>query len=331
MIPRLAKELFTAYPVDKRTGEISPVYCPTILDNDLIFKIFFFDETAGYTIPKSDKNHYYFEELPFYYEDIPVMLMHVYDYANPRWGTQYRYDFGSGKRNFNTKYRESRTPSSNFKENYRKVQSMVKVSLKNNSAEFTTRIILSGQYSTLTRCVYCDKPLDSTINPKYLEPVWDIAENVQLKAIKPGHPLIYYPFKTTINAQYAVNDIIKEKDGQFEINTGKWFKIIYSDNSVEPRFLDYYPDFLGADKYSYLIEFDQPILLLSSQEKQELTTDFAHICYSVEQTGENKILLNCNYDVLAGRVGKNNYNFVRQINETISSLEKEIIVFKISE
>lgn len=319
MIPRLAKEFFTAYPVDKRSGEISPIYCPTVYDNDLFFKVYFNDGTASYVIPKSDKNHYYFEELPFYYEDIPVMLMHV-------------YDFRGYKVNFNTKYRESKTPASGFKENYRKVQSMVKINLKNSSADFMTRVILSGQYSTLTRCVYCDKPTDSTINPKYLDPVWNIADNVQIKSVKPGHPLIYYPFKTTITAEYTVNDITQEKDGQLEINTGRWLKIIFSEsNKNSPRILDYYANFLGSDKYSYMIEFDQPIQLLSSQDNQEFTNDFAHICYSVEQTGENKILLNCNYDVLAKRVGKDKYSLVRRINEIISSLEQERIVFKIVE
>ena len=332
MIPRLAKDLFTAYPVDKRTGEISPVYCPTILDNDLIFKVLFVDGTAGYVIPKSDKNHYYFEELPFYYEDIPVMLMHVYDYANPRWGTEYRYSFGSGKRNFNTKYRESKTPSSSFKENYRKVQSMVSINLKDNQADFMTRIILSGQYSTLTRCVYCDKPVDSTINPKYLEAVWDIADNVELKALKPGQSLIYYPYRTTINAQYVVPDIVQKKDGQFEINTGNWLKMVFVEtDSNKIRFLDYYSDFLGADHYSYMIEFDQPILLLNSVEKQELKNEYAHIYYSVTQTAENKILLTCSYDILAKRVGKENFSLVKKINELILSIEKEKIVFRIAE
>ena len=338
MVTKLTKDLLTAYPIDKRVGTISPTYCPTVNNNDLIYNVIFNDGTAGYVIPKSDKNHYYFDELPFYYEDIPVMLIHIYDYANPTFiysedydftSAFYPFDYGSGRRNYNTNYRWTQTPSSNMKENYRKVQSMVNIDLENNRADFRTRLILSGQYSTLTRCVYCNKPIDSTINPKYLEPVWDIAEAVQVKKVKPGHPLIYYPFKTTISAEYSVNDIVQNKEGQFELKPAKWFKIIWNEvNTSEVRFLDYYPDFVGSDQYSYMIVFDKPVVLISKHSKKEVSNDYARFCFEVSQTEENKILLTCNYNIKVQHVEKKNYNKVAEINAAISALKQEKIIFK---
>ena len=83
MVPKLGLDLFTAYPIDKRTGEISSIYNPTVKENDILFAIQFTNESLGFVIPKSDKNHFYFEELPFYYEEISVLLLHIYDYSNP--------------------------------------------------------------------------------------------------------------------------------------------------------------------------------------------------------------------------------------------------------
>ena len=321
MVPKLGLDLFTAYPVDNRVGEISPQYNPTVKENDLLFAVVLNDQTLGFVIPKSDKNHYYFEELPFYYEEIPVLLLHYTDYPS-------RLD----KRNFNTDFRQYTTPASNWKDNYRKIQSKVSIDLKNNTAEFQTRVILSGQYSTLTRCVYCSKPVDSTINPKYLEPIWNIADNVEIKNVKPQHPMIYYPFKTTITAGYVASNLLAVEGNQYTLKPGSWFKMIYSqDICNETRFLDYYSDFIGSDSYSYMLEFDKPIKLISSQDAINVTNNYGHFSFLIKQIGENKILLNCNYNILAKKITKDSIGFVKEINQAISVLDQNEIVFELAE
>ena len=329
VIPRLTTGFLTAYPMDKRVGEIGPYDCSSVLANDLMFMVVFNNATTGYVIPKSDKNNYYFGELPFYYENIPVMLMLLSDYAvlGFPYITTARED---GKKNFTIDYHEGKTPHSSYSDNYRKIQSMVKISLENKNADFQTRIILSGQYSTLTRNIYFNRPLDSTINLKYLDPIWNISDNVEVKNIKPGHPQIYFPFKTTILANYSVDNIIQKKDSTFELSPGRWFKLVYyKTKDDQPRFLDYYPDFPGTDRYSYLLEFDKPVMLLGKDKRYDIKNDYAHFCFYVKQIGENKILLVCDYDIYGGKVPSKYFQLVKEINKDITAMKQEKIEFKL--
>lgn len=317
IVPRFDLDIFTAYPVDGRVGQISPQYNPTIKDNDLLFGIALKDNNLGFVIPRSDKNYYYFEEVPFYYEDIPVLLLHFLDFPNQL-----------EKRNFNTDFRKIYTPTSGFKDNYRKIQSKVSVDLENNLAEFQTRIVLSGQYSTLTRNVYSSYPVDSTVNPRYQDPIWNISDNVKVSEYKQEHPNIYYPFKTTINARYEQSELIHTDNSQYILEPGNWFKLIYWDDIlVNTRFLDYYPDFVGSDSYSYMLEFDNPVKLVSDNSDVEISNQYGHFSFVVKQMSEKNILLNCNYNIFSRKVDKDSIGLVKEINQAIIDLqESEFII-----
>lgn len=321
IIPGLGLDFFTAYPVDIRVGEISPQYTSTVKDNDLMIGVAMNNKTLGFVIPKSDKNSYYFEELPFYYEGIPVLLLHYTDFPNQL-----------EKRNFNTNFRTVNTPNSGWKDNYRKVQSKVNVSLENNEIDFQTRVMLSGQYSTLTRNVYNNLPVDSTINPKYFDPVWNISNDVSLKKTNTEHPQIFYPFKTTITLNYDSKNLIESKDSSFNISVGSWFKpIFYEGISNDTRFLDYYPDFIGSDNYSYMLEFNKPIKLADKTYDTKILNDYAHLSFTIKQISENKLLLTYNYSILTRKVEKENIHQVKEINRMIDDIRKMKINIKVAE
>ena len=103
-----------------------------------------------------------------------------YDFSERFVSSEYT---SGGKRNFNLDFRESKTPISNPKDNFRKVQIMANVDIDNNHTDFKARVILSGQYSTLTRYAYFGKPVDSTINKKYFDPVWNISDKIRLDEV----------------------------------------------------------------------------------------------------------------------------------------------------
>ena len=341
MIYKLARDVFTGYPIDKRSGEISRIYCPTINSDDLMFLTIFQNGSGSYVIPRSDKNHYYLDEMPFYYEGIPVLLLHVYDYSNPRLIFPEDYDFttdyyaidpGRTGRNFNTEFRSMITPASNSKENYRKVQSKVAIDSKSGAAAFETRIILSGQYSTLTRCVYCDKPVDSTINPMYFEPIWKASEGTVLDDLKPAKRETTFPFKTQIVSQSNANDIAQNRDGLITMNPGEWMKLVITDaNEDKPRFLDYYTDFVGSDQYSYMLEFSTPVELLDFHEDISISNEYASLVYSVKQISEKKILVACKYSIRAEKVPSEKYNLVLDIHNAIRELPANELVVKVIE
>ncbi len=318
MVPKLGLELYTAYPVDIRVGEISPHYTATVKDNDLLFGVALKNNTLGFVVPKSDKNHYYFEELPFYYEEIPMLLLHYLDFPN-------RLE----KRNFNTNFRKVTSPASRWKDNYRKIQSKVNVDLQEKTTKFQTRIILSGQYSTLTRCVYLSLPIDSTINVQYHEPIWNVTEDVNLVNNKPQHPNIYYPFKTTITAEYIANDLVTTNNNNYQLELGNWFKMVYHKNiNFETRFLDYYPDFIGSDNYSYMIEFDKPIKITSDIENIEITNKYGHLSFAIKQLSNNKLLVTCNYSILSKVVKKSSIGMVKELFDAITKINGTKISFQ---
>jgi len=321
MIQKLGLNSFSAYPVDKRVGEISPQYNATVKDNDMFFAVILNDNTVGYVIPKSDKNLYYFEELPFYYEEIPVLLLHNNDYPNRHI-----------KRNFNTDFRKIITPISKWKDNYRKIQSKVRVNLADQNLHFQTRIILSGQYSTLTRNNYLDRPIDSTINPRYNNLIWDISENVVLTKLTPTQPIIYYPYKTTISCEYTADDILEKESDKFILKPGNWFKMIHWDDiNSDLRSLNYYPDFVGMDTYTYMLEFEEPVLMEADSDTIDVTNRYGHLSFSASQITDKQILLSCRYSIQSKEVLASEINLVEQINNSISMLNEKSVVFEIPE
>ncbi len=322
LVPRLGMNLLTAYPIDKRVGEISRLYNSTVKDNDLIFAVLLNNLTFGLVIPRSDKNNYYFGEVPFYYEEIPVMIMDVSDFIN-------RSQLG-GKRNYNQVFQKWMTPITSWEDNYRKVQSKVSINLEDNKAEFQTRVILSGQYSTLTRFVYIDKPIDSTINPKYHEPIWNVADDIKITKVKTTQPLIYSPFKITVMSEYNSNSLISFDNNQYKLKLGNWFKMIYNDDILETtRFLDYYPDFIGSDSYSYMVEFDKPINLVSIPDTFDINNKYCHFSLSFKQIDKQRILFNCTYNILSKRIEKDSIGLVKEINQQIIKLKQSEIKFEI--
>ncbi len=321
VIGKFGLNTYTAYPVDSRMGEIGPFYTATVKDNDLLFAVVLKNVTFGLVIPKSDKNHYYFEEFPFYYEGIPVLLIHYTDYPNEL-----------EKRNFNTKYREISTPVSNWKDNYRKTQSQVTINIDNNQAWFKTRVILSGQYSTLTRAVYDDKPIDSTINPQYFKPVWDISPTVNVSKLEPAHPSIFYPFKTSIALEYSVDDIFNKKGDAYTLNPGRWVHLIQGGHMTgKPRLLDYYPDFIGCDTYTYMIEFDKKINIDEQNKTASVKNDFAHLGYTVKQIDSHKILITCRYSVQSRMIAADDIANVEQIQKAINEIAGKELIIRVTE
>jgi hypothetical protein len=334
MVLRLAQDIFTAYPIDKRAGRISQTYCSTVFDNDLMYTVLFDDGSLCYVIPRSDKNHYYLDELPFYYEDIPVLLLHAHDYANYDFNQVFvsNEDGSGGRRNFNTEYREIRTPASNPKDNYRTVQAMANVNLENQQTSFMARVILSGQYSTLTRCAYCSKPVDSTINEAYHDPVWNVSENATLEQIDLKHPDLYYPFKTQIQLKFSSEDLVHSNDSMIVMDIGSCLKLICEEQLCSgPRYQDYYPDFQGCDRFSIMIAFNQPVKLLEGETSTEIKNQYAHLVYSAKQTAENKILVICNHSVLAPMVPSEEFDLVKEVVLAIADIKKMKLKLKVAD
>jgi hypothetical protein len=279
MILKLGLNFFTAYPVDIRSGEMSEKYFAPMYDNDVAFATILKTNILAFVLPFSEINQYLCEELPFYYEDIPVILINS-------------YDFGSYKLNMLDTARIIRTPPSRFADNFRKIRGLVSINLDSGTADFRTSISLSGQYSTLCRFSYLNKPTDPSINPQYNQKVWEFGQDVYLKNLNVAKTDLFFPFSTSITADYSCNSLVEKTYDGYSISIKNWLNhVIPSDYDTLFRFTDFYPDFLGSETYIFQLVFDQNISLTNTIQNISINNDFGSFTFSIQQQAENKIIV----------------------------------------
>jgi hypothetical protein len=279
MIPRFGYGFVNAYLIDKRIGAVSARYFASLHDNDVLFAVPLYENSISYVIPTSDRNHYYFEELPFYYEDTPAIIIHP-------------SDFKGYKRNYYDSLRVVNTPGSAYSENIRNTSCMAEVNTEKLTVSFTGKTNISGQYSTLTRSNYLGKLPDKTINPLYLKRFWEIGGLVKPATFAIANNDYVFPYKTTVSATFQSNGLRKTSDGNFELEVTDWFShIIYPDLSSANRTTDFYPDFQGSDKYFYMLTFDKNIELIDTPAKINIENKLGTYIFNVQQTDKNKLLV----------------------------------------
>lgn len=319
LLPKLGNFFFTAYSSDSRSGYISQQYYAPMLDNEFMFASVLNNNSLAYTMPKSDKRNLYCEELPFYYENAPVMLL-------------FTYDFAGYKRNFSEVLRVLTLPGSTAKDNCRKVNCMAKVNISNGEINFNTRISLAGQYSTLTRFSYNGGPIDSTINPIYHNKVWELGSVCSIDKVEVGNTECFYPFKTSINANYSHAGLISTKGDNIEVDLSGWIMHpVFENFNGENRYTDFYSDFPGSDTYSYMIEFDEAVSIVQSPENIQFDNNFGTYEFSIKQIDDHKLLINSYYLVKSFVVKKENISQVSTIFNAIEKNKQSKLVLKVKD
>jgi hypothetical protein len=313
MLSKLGLQYFTAYVADSRSGAMSVEYYAPVYDNELLFAPILKNNTLAYLLPKSDCRNLYCEELPFYYENAPVLLI-------------YTYDFAGYKRNFNELVRIVNTPGSAHTDNFRKINSMANINLDANTIAYETKISLSGQYSTLTRANYTKDGTDSTINKRYHKKVWEIEGEAAISEVLPGPADLYFPYHTSIEATYKVMDAIKMEDDHYALDVGKWTgHIIYENFISASRQTDFYPDFLGSDLFAYMLVFDREVSLESEQKNISIDNEFGIFNYNIRQVSPTRILLNSYFLTKQPQIKASRTAMVEEIYKSIEASENTIL------
>ena len=313
MLSKLGLQYFTAYVADSRSGAMSIEYYAPVYDNELLFAPILKNNTLAYLLPKSDCRNLYCEELPFYYENAPVLLI-------------YTYDFAGYKRNFNELVRIVNTPGSAHTDNFRKISGMAEINFDDNTIAFDTKISLSGQYSTLTRTNYTSLGTDSTVNKRYHKKVWEIGGETEIRALHTGQTDLYFPYHTTIEAAYEVKGLISEEDDHFAIDVGKWTgHVIYENFISENRQTDFYPDFLGSDSFAYMLVFDREVSLESEQKNISIDNEFGIFTFNIKQVSPTRILLNSYFLTKQPQIKASKTSIVEAIYKSIAAAENTIL------
>ncbi len=289
MIHRLGYGYVNAYLMDKRIGAVSSRYFASMHDNDVLFAIPLAENIISYVIPPSDRNHYYFEELPFYYEDTPAIIIHY-------------SDFKGYKRNYYDSLRVVNTPGSAYSENVRNTSCAAAVNTDKLDITFSGKTNISGQYSTLTRSIYLGKLPDNKINPCYSHKFWEIGGLVKPAVFSIVNNDYVFPYKTTISGVYQSSALRKTGDSTFEIDISDWFRhVTYPGLSSGNRVTDFYPDFQGSDKYFYMLSFDKNIELLDIPAKINIENKLGSYVFNIQQTAKDKVLITSFY-ITKGKV-----------------------------
>jgi hypothetical protein len=318
MIPRLGYRFMNAYLADKRVGTVSTSYYAPLHSNDVLFGIPV-NDNISYVIPTSDHNHYYFEELPFYYEDVPAIML-------------YPSNFKSFRRNNYDSTRIVTTPGSLFSDNLRNVSCMADINTTTLNLTFSSRLILSGQYSTLTRSIYLGNSPDMTINPLYHKKLWEIGGVEKPVSFSITGNEYSFPYKTTIIGNYVSNALKKENDSIFEIDVANWFNhIIYPELTSENRTTDFYPDFTGSDKYFYQLSFDKEIKLVDSPSFINIQNSLGTYVFNIAQNDKNKVLITSFFITSNNKIPAASINDVAEIYNAIKSRKEFKIKFNVKQ
>lgn len=235
-----------------------------------------------FVIPKLRELGYRMNEFPFYYEnELALMVPQNLPYSDYVQKKEAEVGFVAISAN-------------SGQDNVRNTSIRVAVSLGNNVADFSARVNLMGQYSTMMRGYYLKGYVDSSVSEKYHQRVCDIGADVNVSELEKVSEEKDFPFKTVFKSIYTKNKLLKElSPNEYALSMRNWFNhIIPDDFSAKGRLLSYYPDFKGTDTYKYLIEFDQPVTLLNAADfKTDIQNVLGRLTINVEQYQPNAILV----------------------------------------
>ncbi len=310
-------DYFTAYLSDKRCGVIDNQYFKPMLHNDMLMVSSLKDSSLHWFNPKHSKFTLLLNELPFYYENTTARLVHFSDWA--------------GKdQPINEQFREIKTPNSELVHNYRRCSALGQISLDSKIIQFETKIDLSGQFSTLTRGVYKFDEIDPSINPLYGEKIWEIGREVFGLRLTTNLVNDEFPFNANVTAHYSFNDLVNIEGEIASISLSNWFKhVINKGLNTKKRCLDYYPDFMGKDNFSYLLRFNQAVLLVDSVDIQ-IINNFADYRFQIVQRDAQTVLITSSLFLQNERIPAEKIGDVLEIFQAIQRSNTFILRLKLN-
>ncbi len=306
---------FTTYLCDSRSGELNDVFFGPMYDSDYLLTVLLKNNSIQYIYPKKAQFGYYLNELPFYYEDTKARLVHLNDYRNI-------------KQAMSESQREIKLPNSTMADNIRRNSILVEINLDSLSAHFTSKIHLSGQYSTLIRGLYLNNYQDESVNPLYNKKIWEMNDQVEVVNQETTVEKKEFPFSTTVKAEYICNDLIEVKEDTMTLNLTDWFNhIIYPNFDTTGRQLDFYPDFRGIDSYVYYIQFNKDVRLIESIKNIKINNAFGELIINVVQANPNTIKLSSSFKTISDSVDVHHMAAVQEIFDNLQRLNQGNLFF----
>lgn len=280
-----------------------------------------------YFPPKKNDFGYYINEMPFYLQATPYILV-------PQ-TIEYKLSYLPDAALMNkviSKFLYHKTPNSTEFNNIRVSNVLANVSLDSSKVTFDAKLKLLGQFSTMQRGYYQYNYIDSTVNPKYHQMISDIEPNVKLLHKDLVSQSKDFPFECNLRLKYLSGNIVNENpDGSYSINLQNWFNhIIYEDFSAKNRVMSFYPDFRFQDSYSYYIKFDHNIEVLNAKDFEiNITNALGRYMIKLTKMQPNVIRLKSIFKVLTDTVEAKKVSDVEDIYSEIQDLNNHFLKIKI--
>jgi len=259
--------------------------------------------------PKNHQFGHHMNELPFYYEGCPIILI-------PQREPEQRII------NLGIAYLPEliyiNTPSSNESENTRKVMSMVNVNLNEQKVEFNTKLSLTGQFSTLTRGFYTSEYIDSSINKQYYRKVYQLSPKSKLIEMTKTSEDSIFPFKTNFQMKYADAGLLtKKNDSVFVFKLTEFMQHVLEQNIDTNAFNSFYPDFKQTDVYRYFVKFNHPVKLQEPNLNITIDNSLGKYVFSVSQKSETDIMVESYLQISSDKVTQYKLKDVYTIGELV--------------
>ncbi|MEQ8324129.1 MAG: hypothetical protein RIC15_04710 [Vicingaceae bacterium] len=296
------EQFYSAFLIDKRSGEISDEFFQPTFDNDFLLANYFGENALDFMFPKRSEFGWFYNELPFYWEDCKTRLVHISDYA-------------AYKQPISDVFRTGITPISKAEENRRSTLSKVVVDTDGDSLHFATQVQLSGQYSTLCRAAYMELEGDASVDQSYNTPVWEKVRSekhlVEQSALF-DHP----PYQSEFNCTYS--SAVEKGSASTKLSLeGLIDHVLPYEGDV--RYLSYYTDFKGEDVYTYEFQFPRPVSM-KKIDPINISNEFAVYSFYAEQVSANILRLQSSLSVKSDVLPSGDYEKIRQIKKAIKSL-----------
>jgi hypothetical protein len=297
---------YSAFVIDKRFGVFSANYFQPSFDNDYLLAIYLGERNFDLILPKRHRYGWYYNEIPFYWEDCEAKLVHVNDYATRNYPI--KEDVSTFRTNLNP-----------AKDNRRLHHFNATVDLDLDTIHFRGEVSLWGQYSTMCRSTYIHGYIDPSVNKNYNVPLWKAIDDNQAVESSLSHISSDYPFQAVFNTAFKSGNKITQDQDTYTIKMGTVFPFVSPKISAKQvRFLPFHPDFLGSDEFNYALQFVRPIIL---QNEQHVLVDnnYGSFEFVVEQLSPLSIRIAAVFVNRSSQIAASEINDVREINRAIEA------------
>jgi|GEM_PF-1322190 len=299
---------FTAYPVDKRSGEISPDCVSSMFFSDYLISPSTKDETLHFIYPKSSRYGLYLDELPFFFENVKARLIHLNDYCDL-------------KKPISTSFRETTTPKTPANENLRITLLNMFLDLDSGTVTVVAKVTLSGQFSTLGRGSYLYNVTIPTVNKAYSFKIWEIHPSIKLIDSSVKVLTRIKPFTTEVKARFYCNSILTKHDSGFRISLHNFLPFLTQKGlTTLGRTLDFYPDFQYREDYHLDIKFNKDVELVESINEVYIWNSFGKLTFVVRQKEPKIVSIQASNLVTTDKVNLKDIHDVENIYKQVLEL-----------